>query len=140
MTSHHRHRILLVEDQDHLRRAVTELLEMDGHEAVAVPDGRGALQALRQGPPPCVMLLDLQLPDMSGREVRLEQLSDPRLAAIPTVALSGHGGVAQQARALGMDDFLGKPIDLDKLTAVLRRVCPHHTASSAGIAPLLDVA
>jgi CheY-like chemotaxis protein len=140
MTPHHRHRILLVEDQDSLRHAVSELLRLDGHETTAVPDGRGALAALRNEPAPCLMLLDLQLPDMSGREVRLEQLRDPKLARIPTVALSGHGGIAQQAQALGMPDYLTKPIDLDKLTAVLRRVCACHTAGGLADMPLLDVA
>lgn len=125
MTPPHQHRILLVEDQEHLRRGVAELLRMDGHEVIEAADGRGALLALRNGPEPCLMLLDLQLPDLSGREVRLRQLRDARLARIPTVALSGHGGVAQQARALGLSDFIAKPIDLDKLTAVLRRVCRH---------------
>lgn len=131
----HRHRILLVEDQADLRRAVIELLRLDGHDVTAVSDGQGALAALRKEPAPCLVLLDLQLPDMAGREVRARQLQDPALAAIPTVALSGHGGIAQQARAMGMVDYLTKPLDLDKLTAVLRRVC-----AAPATEPLRDVA
>ncbi len=113
---------------------------MDGHEVIEASDGQGALLALQGGPAPCLVLLDLQLPDMSGREVRLQQLEDPRLATIPTVALSGHGGVAQQARALGMIDFITKPIDLDKLTAVLRRVCSRDESTTLVDRTLRDVA
>jgi CheY-like chemotaxis protein len=140
MTLPHQHRILLVEDQEHLRRGVAELLRMDGHEVIEASDGQGALLALHGEPEPCLVLLDLQLPDMSGREVRLQQLRDPRLAKIPTVALSGHGGVAQQARALGMSDFIAKPIDLDKLTAVLRHVCRQDAGSTLVDPALRDVA
>ena len=58
----HRHRVLLVEDHDELRRAVTELLELEGYETVGASDGHEALKALREGPTPCVVLLDLHKP------------------------------------------------------------------------------
>jgi CheY-like chemotaxis protein len=119
----HRHRILLVEDHDELRRAVAELLELEGYETVQASDGHEALKALRDGPSPCVVLLDLHLPGLSGQEFRARQLLDRQLAGVPVVALSGHGGIAQQAAAMNMDDYLEKPIDLDKLLVVLRRVC-----------------
>jgi CheY-like chemotaxis protein len=119
----HRHRILLVEDHDELRRAVAELLELEGYEAVQASDGHEALAVLREGPTPCVVLLDLHLPGLSGQEFRARQLLDRQLAGVPVVALSGHGGIAQQAAAMRMEDYLEKPIDLDKLLLVLRRVC-----------------
>lgn len=119
----HRHRILLVEDHDELRRAVAELLELEGYEVVQAADGNQALESLRDGPTPCVVLLDLHLPGLSGQEFRARQMLDEELAGVPVVALSGHGGIAQQAAAMRMDDYLEKPIDLDKLLVVLRRVC-----------------
>ncbi len=119
----HRHHILLVEDHDDLRMAVAEMLRLEGYEVVEASDGQEALGALRAGPSPCVVLLDLHMPGTSGQEFRAAQLLDRQLAGVPVVALSGHGGIAQKAQAMRMADYIQKPIDLDKLLSVLRRVC-----------------
>ncbi|HEV7732763.1 MAG TPA: response regulator [Candidatus Binatia bacterium] len=119
----HRHRILLVEDHDDLRMAVAEMLRLEGYEVAEASDGQEALCELRAGPSPCVVLLDLHMPGVDGREFRAAQLLDRQLAGVPVVALSGHGGIAQQAQAMRMADYIQKPIDLDKLLSVLRRLC-----------------
>jgi CheY-like chemotaxis protein len=63
------------------------------------------------------------MPRSSGWTFRAAQRRDPPLAAIPIVALSGHHGVAQHAEALGIEDYLSKPLDFDKLLRIVRRIC-----------------
>jgi CheY-like chemotaxis protein len=119
----HRHLLLLIEDHADTREALGELLRCDGYDVEEAGDGREALARLQTGLLPCLVLLDLSMPKMDGWTFRETQLREPRLAVIPVVALSGHGGVAQQAAALGMIDHLGKPPDLDKLAQIIRTTC-----------------
>jgi CheY-like chemotaxis protein len=119
----HRHHLLLVEDHDDSRMAVAEVLRLDGHQVTTAAGGEEALDVLRAGLAPCLVLLDLQMPGTSGQQFRQLQLRDRRIASVPVAALSGHGGIAQQAEAMGIAGYLPKPIDLDRLLAVLRRTC-----------------
>ena len=82
MTGHHRHGTLLVEDHDDLREAEAELLRLDGYQIDEAADGEQALHAMRTRPSPCLVLLDLQMPGMSGSQFRVAQLRDRRLAAV----------------------------------------------------------
>jgi len=120
---HHHHTILLVEDDFDTRTAVAELLRLDGYQVVEASDGNEALDALRIGRRPCVVLLDLRMPGASGWRFRALQLRDLKTADIPVVALSGHGGLEQQARAMELAGWLEKPLDVDKLLAIVGRIC-----------------
>ena len=120
---HHQHAILLVEDDPDARSAVAELLRLDGYEVSEVGDGQQALDSLRTGRRPCVVLLDLNMPGTSGWRFRALQLRDRAIADIPVVALSGHGGLDQQAQALKLDGWLDKPLDFDKLLAIVGGTC-----------------
>jgi len=122
MTDHH-HTILLVDDDPDARAGVAELLRLDGHEVTEAADGQEALDRLRSGPRPCLVLLDLNMPGTSGWRFRALQLRDWAIADVPVVALSGHAGLEQQTRVLGLDGCLTKPLDFDKLLAVIRRTC-----------------
>src|SRR4051794_7773628 len=77
-------RVLLVDDNAGERVALARLLELKGYEVTTVADGASALEALRTVPPFDVLLTDLRLPDLDGREVAL---SAGRLAPRPLVAL-----------------------------------------------------
>ncbi len=116
-------RILLIEDEPDTREAVESLLRLYGFEVETAENGRAGLAALSDGPLPCVIVLDLMMPDMDGREFRKHQLKDPRWAAIPVVVHSGHYDVSAAAAQLGVAAFLVKPISVDALLAVLDRVC-----------------
>lgn len=119
----HRHLLLLVEDHDDTREGLAELLRYDGYEVEEASDGMEALAKLRDGLEPCLVLLDLDMSGMDGWKFREVQMRDPRLAAVPVIALSGHGGVAQQAAELQLADYLRKPPDLDKLARLIRTTC-----------------
>src|SRR5205085_12014163 len=85
-------RVLVVEDDHDVREALVEALEASDYHPMAAANGSEALQRLRSGSePPCVILLDVMMPVMDGREFREEQRRDPALAEIPVVVLSAHG-------------------------------------------------
>ena len=66
-----------------------------------------------------MIVLDLSLPVMDGRQFRAAQLRDRSLAWIPVVLLSGDGEAAQLARQLGVRSFVRKPVDVDELRRAL---------------------
>lgn len=115
--------ILLVEDDDDLRESLADLLRARGYEITAVTNGRDALQRLMSGPSPCLIILDLMLPIMHGWEFRAQQMANPVWAAIPVVVLSGVPDTQQHALNLNAADFLGKPIDLERLYKTVEQHC-----------------
>jgi CheY-like chemotaxis protein len=113
--------ILVIDDEPDIRDALVTVLASEGHDAVAAADGREALQLLREGLRPCLILLDLMMPVMNGWEFRVQQRDDPDLAAIPTVVVSAAGMDA--IRAVRADAVLPKPIDVDRLLEILGGYC-----------------
>jgi CheY-like chemotaxis protein len=113
-------RILVVDDNDALRENLAEALEIEGYPVVAAADGQTALQRLSEDPPPSVVLLDLMMPGMSGREVLSLIRAEPRLAHVKVVITTGASSAA--ARATGPDAVLMKPFGVTELLAALRKV------------------
>ena len=120
----HLHAILLVEDDVELHRAMQHILDAEGYRVVGAFDGQEALDRLRRGFVPCVILLDLRLPRKDGRQFRKEQLADPKLAAIPVIAYSGDDRVAETARELGVHHWFKKPVNFGTLLEAVASYCP----------------
>ena len=114
--------ILLVEDDFDVREALVETLRDRGYEVESASDGEQALQILRAGARPRLILLDLMMPRMSGSEFRIAQQADPTLSHLPVVLLSADGRMEEKAIALEVQGAIRKPIDLDELFAVIERV------------------
>jgi DNA-binding NtrC family response regulator len=110
--------ILLVDDDPDVARSVGAYLERSGYQVVQAPCGEDALVAAARDRPD-VVILDLQLPDMSGLEV-LERLPGGDHAVL---MLTGHGDVPTAVRAmqLGAENFLTKPVDLPHLVVAVSR-------------------
>lgn len=113
--------VLVVEDDPDQRDAVVLALEQAGYAVVAAGDGLEALELLHAGTVPCVILLDLMMPEMDGVAFRKEQLKSPAMARIPVVVVSAFGQLTR-ARSLQVADYLPKPVELDRLVAVVQRV------------------
>ncbi len=119
MSKSSRAQILVVDDDPVSRKILARLLASAGYECLECEDGTEAL-ALVHAKQPSLLLLDFDMPGLNGTEV-LENLrsdSDPAIAQIPAIMLTGHGSEESEVRCLqaGADDFVTKPVN----AAVLR--------------------
>jgi CheY-like chemotaxis protein len=111
----------VIEDDDALRKSLVMLLDAWGYATVTARNGEEALAILRRGnADPCLILLDLTMPRMSGNAFRLEQLKDERLRTIPTVVLSA-ADAAKELKDIAA--FLPKPVEVDRLIDLVERYC-----------------
>jgi len=110
--------ILIVDDDAGIRDMLGEVIEEAGYRVATAEDGREALLHLQSNPPPFLILLDLMMPVMDGRQFRREQRRVPELAAIPVAVLSADLQV-EHGDDLDCAVRLKKPIDLDRLLAVI---------------------
>jgi CheY-like chemotaxis protein len=115
-------KILIVEDDDDIRTTLQDILEDEGYPTAAAANGQDALDQLQCiDRPPCLILLDLMMPVMSGREFLSVLRGDDMLAPIPVVVVSAW---AAEARGTpGVQGFIRKPVDLSLLFDVVRRYC-----------------
>jgi len=116
--------LLLVDDSATNRMLATTILNRMGYEVDAVADGRGALEAVRDGDYSAV-LMDIWMPEMDGFEATaaIRALPGPK-AHIPVIAMTAHTGVEERRRCLaaGMDEHVGKPIDRAALATILHQL------------------
>lgn len=110
-------RVLVAEDEPHIRRILLTLLESSGFEMDMVNDGAEALAAVRGSVPYDMMLLDLVMPEASGLEVLRELRSLDHRSDLPVIVLTAKGQDADRERALslGANVFLTKPFSPRKL-------------------------
>ncbi len=134
-----RPRVFLAEDDDDLRGALTQFLEAEGYEVLALQDGRALLErlgaALLAEPErdrPDVVLTDVRMPGATGLGV-LERIRE-RGATMPVVLMSAFGDpeMKREAEALGATAFLAKPLDFPALQSVLRGATGPTGALAAG--------
>jgi two-component system, cell cycle response regulator DivK len=117
-------RILIVEDNEMNRDALSRRLSRRGYEVLMASDGQQGLAAAHAQTPDLI-LMDLGLPEIDGWECTRRLKSDARTNPIPIIALSAHAMVGDREKALraGCDDFDTKPIDfanlLDKMGRLL---------------------
>ncbi|ADO74324.1 response regulator [Stigmatella aurantiaca] len=127
---------LLVVDDDHdILLALQDVLETEGYQVSVAHDGREALEQLKGGLRPELILLDLMMPEVSGWAFRAEQRSDAELASIPVVVVSGQGVSSREVARLGVAGYLRKPVDLDDLLNTVERFAsPDGPSDSASVA------
>ena len=115
--------VLLVEDDAEVRTSVAEILELEGFAVDTAVHGRQALDKLRSGAAPSVLLLDLMMPVMNGLELLERLREDAALKPPPVIVLSANRGY--EAEDLGVEAVVRKPFDVDALlgniTSVLRK-------------------
>lgn len=115
--------VMLVEDDLAIRETLRELLEDEGYRVESAGNGREALDRLRSGHPPRLILLDLMMPVMDGWEFRRAQRGDPALSDIPVVVLSADHPLADKVSGMAVAGYLAKPFELDALLATIRHYC-----------------
>ncbi len=114
--------ILVVEDDFAIRETIAELLESEGYGVRRAANGAEALDRLHGEGLPSVILLDLMMPVMDGWEFRSRQRSDPALSGIPVVVLSADNALEQKVSNLGVQAWLSKPFEIDRLLDTIHRL------------------
>ncbi|WP_439544454.1 response regulator [Hyphomicrobium sp.] len=123
------HRVLIVDDEPQILRFLKPSLVAAGYDVVVAATGKEALKAAATSAPD-IIVLDLGLPDMDGKEVIRELRT---WSTTPIVVLSARDREAEKIAALdlGADDYINKPFGIGELTARLRTAL-RHTAQRAG--------
>jgi two-component system, cell cycle response regulator DivK len=108
-------RILLVDDTRLNRELAKDILEMEGHQVIEAVNGKEGIEKARQNKPD-IILLDIELPDMSGLEVMNVIKKDPEINHILVVALTVYDQPEDQKKflAAGFAGFISKPFDIKK--------------------------
>ena len=111
--------ILIVEDDIDIRQMLTHLFEGEGYQVLIADNGETALQVLKQGPKPTLILLDLFMPVMDAFGFRKIQEMDPTMSQIPVVLMSGDGQLDIKKMTIGIVRAVRKPIDIDSLLTTI---------------------
>ncbi len=115
-----RHSVLVVDDEQAVRSLYADALEEAGHAVAIAIDGTDALERMRRGSHPCVVLADAHMPRMDGFELAREAGNDPQLASIPIVVVTGDRILSFSSPARD------KPFSVPELNALVQRSCSLH--------------
>jgi CheY-like chemotaxis protein len=113
--------ILVVDDDPDILEVLSFVLIGAGYRVLTASNGAGALEHLRTGPPPSLILLDLMMPGMNAWEFRKQQVQSSALASIPVVVMTGFTRATEEASSIGAVDVITKPIELDVLLTTIAR-------------------
>jgi two-component system cell cycle response regulator DivK len=114
--------VLLVEDNPHNRKIFSGMLSHAGFRVVEAIDGNEALVKVTSEKPDLV-LMDLSIPGIDGRECTRRIKSDPATKQLPVIALTAHAmrGDEERAREAGCDGYLSKPVSPKKVVEVVKK-------------------
>lgn len=118
--------ILIVDDDAMNREIIDAFLSLQHYETLMAHDGESAWEML-QREKPCLVVTDVKMYDMSGFELCQRIKSAPHLQGLPVMIVSGYNSPEDesQARAVGADDFLARPLDyldfMNRVKALLNR-------------------
>jgi two-component system cell cycle response regulator DivK len=117
--------ILYIEDNEYNRKIVRRLLSNTSYRLVEAVDGESGV-AMAQQQLPQLILMDVQLPRMSGLEATEVLKADPRTAHIPIIVITSFAlsGDREKASAAGADSYLAKPYSPRELLALVRQFLP----------------
>jgi CheY-like chemotaxis protein len=118
-----RNRVLVVDDDPVVRRLLKRSLELAHFPVTVASGGAEGLKILRSDPTVGLVLLDLTMPDMDGWRFRHAQRSDARLAAIPTIIVTGVSLAQIVHEELQAADYILKPVGRDHLISVVATYC-----------------
>ncbi len=114
--------ILLVEDNPKDSKLVGDVLRTKGYEIIHAATAEAGIELARNRQP-ALILMDLMLPGMDGREATKILKADPKTRRIPIIAITASAmkGEREKLLAIGFDDYIAKPIDIKELPKALAR-------------------
>ena len=115
--------IMVVEDDEGIRAALAQALIEEGYLVITAENGRQALDSLRTGPLPGLILLDLMMPVMDGRAFLGVRAADPHLADVPVVVVTADTRATYEAHTLDAQAVLAKPLSLQTLLEAVATHC-----------------
>ncbi len=111
--------ILVVEDDEDIREAIGEILLEEGYDVALAENGQEALEKLAELQRPCLLLVDLVMPEMDGLDLMAALSKNDRLATIPVVVMSA----APHPERVVNTTVVKKPIDLNIMLQIVRDHC-----------------
>jgi len=114
--------VLIVEDNELNMKLFDDLLDAHGYATVQARDGRNVLDLARKHTPDLI-LMDIQLPEISGLEVTQQLKADDELKSIPVIAVTAFAmkGDEEKIRQGGCEDYLAKPISVTEFISVVQK-------------------
>jgi two-component system cell cycle response regulator DivK len=116
-------KILIVEDNELNMKLFHDLLEVHGYRTIQTKDGRDVLRLAREHSPDLI-LMDIQLPEVSGLEVTRQLKQDAGLKHIPVIAVTAFAmkGDEEKIRNGGCEAYIAKPISISNLLTTIEKV------------------
>jgi two-component system cell cycle response regulator DivK len=114
--------VLIVEDNDLNMKLFRDLIEAQGYGTIHTRDGMDVVE-LARAKKPDLIIMDIQLPEISGLDVTKWLKEDPELKSIPVIAVTAFAmkGDEEKIRAGGCEDYLSKPIAISQFLGMLRK-------------------
>lgn len=132
-------RLLVVDDEPNLLRAVAACLKAEGYEVITARSGREALLHLAESIPDLIVS-DIRMPGMDGYQLARQLRGSPRTALVPMVFLTAKDETADRVEGFraGVDAYLTKPFEPDELLAVVNNILNRVERTHAQIAKLVS--
>lgn len=123
--------ILVVEDDPDTQRLLEKVLTMQGFAVRTAADSRQFQDAMRHKPLPCLVLLDVELPRISGFKLLTALRQHPQTSAIPVVMVTARTANKDllYGLSLGADGYLSKPFTVDTLHSMIAKILPGHAGA-----------
>ena len=117
--------VLIVEDNELNMNLFNDLLEAHGYSTIQTSDGLEALKLARSHRPDLI-LMDIQLPEVSGLEITKWLKEDDELRSIPVIAVTAFAmkGDEEKIREGGCEDYIAKPISVSRFIETIRKYLP----------------
>jgi two-component system, cell cycle response regulator DivK len=114
-------KVLCIEDNTTNMILISRIVEAEGHDLIRAEDGPRALELLSSLVPD-IILLDINIPGISGLDLAHKIRADKRLAEVPMIAVTANVLVGDREKCLeaGCDDYLPKPLDIRRLRQLMR--------------------
>ena len=115
--------VLIVEDEEAFREFMRLALSLEGYQVRAVGNGAAALEALQDGAPPDLVVLDLSMPQISGWDVLRFIRQTPALKDVPVLVVTANADEATRRRSLQEQvDMLVKPVSVDEILTAAQKL------------------
>ena len=120
--------VLIVDDEEMNLIVLSKILQRAGYEVATATNGQEAINRIKQGPVPGIILMDLMMPIMSGWDATQVLKEDPNTSTIPVIAVTALSSERDSTLEFGFNGFCPKPIDFNNL---IRMIESHFQKKSA---------